>query len=137
MNVIYQIFLTVSNCLLSTNEILIILEHYFFGILYFDGIFSRSSKTKNLQTIIQNGCVDEVEAGSHPDDVPRHFNIKRSNVIKWVKNKSKIAAAAASSEYRNHLKIRLSTKYVELYKELEKKFKECRAKGYCISFAWL
>ena len=49
-------------------------------------------------------AVDKVEAGSHPDEVAQHFNINRSNVIKSVKNKSKIVPAA-SSEYRNHLEI--------------------------------
>ena len=42
-----------------------------------------------------------------------------------------------SLEYKSHLKIRRATKYVNLYKVLEKKFKGCRAKGYHISFAWL
>ena len=69
-------------------------------------------------------AADDVETSSHPDEVAQHFNISRSNVIKWVKNKSKIVAAA-SSEYGNHLTICRSTKYVKFYKELEKKFKEC------------
>lgn len=49
-------------------------------------------------------AADDVETSSHPDEVAQHFNISRSNVIKWVKNKSKIVAAA-SSEYGNHLTI--------------------------------
>ena len=72
----------------------------------------------------------------HPDEVAQNFNVSRSNVIKWVQQKEKLIDAA-KSEYKNHLKIRRATKYVNLYKALEKKFKECRAKGYRISFAWL
>ena len=64
------------------------------------------------------------------------FNVSRSNANKWVKQKQKLIDAA-KSEYKNHLKIRRVTKYVNLYKVLEKMFKECRAKGYRISFAWL
>ena len=80
--------------------------------------------------------VEEVEAGMHPDEVALSFNVSRSNVIKQVKQNQKLIDAA-KYEYKNHLKIRRATKYVNLYKVLEKKFKECRAKGYRISFAWL
>ena len=72
----------------------------------------------------------------HADEVALSFNVSRSNVIKWVKQKQKLIDVA-KSEYKNHLKTRRATKYVNLYKVLEKKFKECRAKGYRISFAWL
>ena len=70
------------------------------------------------------------------DEVALSFNVSRSSVIKWVKQKQKLIDAS-KSEYKNHLKIRPAAKYVNLYKVLEKKFKECRAKDYCISFAWL
>ena len=72
----------------------------------------------------------------HPDEVVLSFNVSRSNVIKWV-NQNRKLIDAAKSEYKNHLKVRRATKYVNLYKVLEKNFKECRAKGYRISFAWL
>ena len=72
----------------------------------------------------------------HPDEVALSFNVSRSNVIKWVKQKQKLIDAP-KSEYKNHLKIRRVTKHVNLYKVPEKKFKECRAKGYRTSFAWL
>ena len=72
----------------------------------------------------------------HPDEVALSFNVSRSNVIKWVKQKQNLIDAV-KSEYKNHLKIRRATKYVNLYKVLEKKFKERRAKDYRISFAWL
>ena len=72
----------------------------------------------------------------HPDEVALSFNVSRSNVIKWVKQKQKLIDAA-KSECKNHLKIRRATKYINLYKVLEKKFKECRVKGCRISFAWL
>ena len=72
----------------------------------------------------------------HPDEVALSFNVSRSNVIKWVKQKQKLIDAA-KSEYENNLKIRRAIKCVNLYKVLEKKFKECRAKCYRISFAWI
>ena len=72
----------------------------------------------------------------HPDEVAQNFNVSRSNVIKWVQQKEKLIDAA-KSEYKNHFKIRRTTKYVNLYKALKKKFRDCRAKAYCISFAWL
>ena len=83
----------------------------------------------------------------HPDEVAQNFNVSRSNVIKWVQQKEKLIDAA-KSEYKNHFKIRRATKYVNLYKALKKKFRECRAKAIsfvlvmvlswlCISFAWL
>ena len=71
-----------------------------------------------------------------PDKVAQNFNVSRSNVIKWVQQKEKLIDAA-KSECENHFKIRRATKYVNLYKALKKKFKECTAKAYCISFAWL
>ena len=80
--------------------------------------------------------IEEVEAGMHPDEVAQNFNVSRSNVLKWVQQKKK-QIDAAKSEYNNHLKIRRARNYVNLYKALRKMFKECRAKGYRISFAWL
>ena len=61
-----------------------------------------------------------------PDEVAQNFNVSRSNVIKWVQQKEKLIDAS-NSEYKNHLKIRRATKYINLYKALEKKFKKCRA----------
>ena len=43
---------------------------------------------------------------------------------------------ATKSEMKDHLKLRRSKKYLDLYRALEIKFKECRAKGYRISFAY-
>ena len=71
----------------------------------------------------------------HPDEVAQNVNGSRSNVINWVQQKEKLIDAV-KAEYKNHLKIRRA-KYVKLYKALEKKFKECRTKGYLISFARL
>ena len=93
-------------------------------------------KRRSYRPSFKLETVEEVEAGMHPDEVAQNFNVSRSNVIKWVQQKEKLIDAA-KSEYKNHLKIRRATKYVNLYKAIKKKFKECRAKGYCISFAWL
>ena len=55
----------------------------------------------------------------HPDEVAQNFNVSRSNVMKWVQQKEKLIDAA-KSEYKNHFKIRRTTKYVNLYKALKK-----------------
>ena len=74
----------------------------------------------------------------HPDEVAQNYNVSRSNVIKqvqqkenvikWVQQKEKLIDAA-KSEYKNHLKIKLAPKYVNLYKAPEKKFEEYKGKG--------
>ena len=93
-------------------------------------------KKRSYRPSFKLETVEEVEASMHPDEVAQNFNVNRSYVIKWVQQKEKLIGAA-KSEYKNHLKVRRATKYVNLYKALETKLKECRAKGYRISFAWL
>ena len=72
--------------------------------------------------------VEEVEAGMHPDEVAQNFNVSRSNVIKWVQQKEKLIDDA-KSEYKNHIKIRWATKYVNLYKALEKSLRNAELRS--------
>ena len=58
-----------------------------------------------------------------PDEVAQNFNVSRSNFIKRVRNKEKLIDAT-KTEYKNHFKINFATKYVSLYKALEKNFNE-------------
>ena len=64
----------------------------------------------------------------HPDDVAQNFNVSRSNVIKWVQQKEKLIDDA-KSEYKNHIKIRRTTKYVNLYKALEKSLRNAELRS--------
>ena len=72
----------------------------------------------------------------HPDEVAEKYKTNRTNIINWIQKKSELMEAT-KSEMKDHLKIRRSKKYLELYRALEIKFKECRAKRYRISFALL
>ena len=85
-------------------------------------------KRRSYRPSFKLETVEEVEAGMHSDEVAQNFNVSRSNVIKWVQQKEKLIDAA-KSENKNHLKIRRAAKYVNLYKDLEKKPKECSTKG--------
>ena len=85
-------------------------------------------KRRSYRPSFKLKTVEEVEAGMHLDEVAQNFNVSRSNVIKCVQQKEKLIDAA-KSEYRKHLKIRRATKYVNLYKALEKNSKECRARA--------
>lgn len=49
----------------------------------------------------------------------QNFNVSRSNIIKWVKNNEKLIDVA-KCKYKNHLNIRHPTKYVNLYRVLQK-----------------
>ena len=64
--------------------------------------------------------VEEVKAGMVTWWIGINFNINISNVIKWVKNKVKLIDVA-KPVCKNHFPIRRATKYVDLYKALEKK----------------
>ena len=108
-------------------EVSICVNNYIIYILL--GQPNRRSYRPSLKL----ATVEEAEVGMYPDEVDQNFNVSTSNVTKWVQQKKKLIDAA-KSEYKNCLKIRRATKYVNLHKALEKKFKECRAKGCRISF---
>ena len=83
----------------------------------------------NQQTTIILYCVKVVKIMTK---LPK-YGINRTLVIKWVKDKSRIASAA-ESEIKKHLKIRPVRKYQELYVKLLKLFKEAWKKGHGIGF---
>ena len=64
-------------------------------------------------TIQKSNVIDDFEAGVTHDELAVKYSINRSLVSKWMKNKSTIKRVAVS-EYRNHTKIRPSTKYQRL-----------------------
>ena len=57
-------------------------------------------------------------------------------VSKWVKDKKKITAAAATA-HKKLLKIRPGNKYSRLFSLLMTRFKNVRSKGYGVDFNWL
>lgn len=63
--------------------------------------------------------LEEVEDGIPTNEVVQNFNVSRSNIIKWVKNNEKLIDVA-KCKYKNHLNIRHPTKYVNLYRVLQK-----------------
>ena len=83
-------------------------------------------KRRSYRPSFKLESVEEVEAGMLPDEVAQNFNVSRSNVIKWVQHKEKLIDAAKS---RNYLKIRRETKYVNLYKALEKSLRNAEIRA--------
>ena len=83
-------------------------------------------KRRSYRPSFKLESVEEVEAGMLPDEVAQNFNVSRSNVIKWVQHKEKLIDAAKS---RNYLKIRRKTKYVNLYKALEKSLRNAEIRA--------
>ena len=83
-------------------------------------------KRRSYRPSFKLESVEEVEAGMLPDEVAQNFNVSRSNVMKWVQHKEKLIDAAKS---RNYLKIRRKTKYVNLYKALEKSLRNAEIRA--------
>lgn len=70
------------------------------------------------------------------DAIAEKYKINRSLVSKWVKDKKKITAAAATA-HKKLLKIRPGNKYSRLFSLLMTRFKNARSKGYGVDFNWL
>lgn len=70
------------------------------------------------------------------DAIAEKYKINRSLVSKWVKDKKKITAAAATA-HKKLLKIRPGNKYSRLFSLLMTRFKNVRSKGYGVDFNWL
>ena len=70
------------------------------------------------------------------DAIAEKYKINRSLVSKWVKDKKKITAAAATA-HKKLLKIRPGNKYSRLFSLLMTRFKNARSKGYDVDFNWL
>ena len=78
----------------------------------------------------------ERESGLTQDAIAEKYKINRSLVSKWVKDKKKITAAAATA-HKKLLKIRPGNKYSRLFSLLMTRFKNVRSKGYGVDFNWL
>ena len=80
--------------------------------------------------------VSNLEAGVSPKVLAQKHTISKSMLSMWRLNKGKIMLAA-SNDHKKLLKIRPSTKYAELYRDLRKVFLEARSKGHRVDFNWI
>ena len=67
----------------------------------------------------------------------KSFNLDKTKVSKWSKNKDNIIKAACDIRKKKLFKIHLYVKYQALYKEMYAQFTEARSKGYHVDFNWL
>ena len=79
-------------------------------------------KRRSYSAAYKLEAIQEVESGRKPDEVALQFGVHRTLIIEWVKDKVKIETVA-SSEFKEHLKIRPARKYKLLFAELLKVFK--------------
>ena len=71
------------------------------------------------------------------DDIAEQFRINQNMVSRWLKDQHTIMKDAASVHRKLFKKGRKSTKYVELYEQLWKTFKDAQARGIPVNFHWL
>ena len=81
-------------------------------------------------------AIHDYEGGVKQDVIAAKYNVNRSLVSKWCKDKTKILQCAAS-EHKKNLKIRPAKKYQEVYACLKEEFKTARSKGHRVNFGWL
>ena len=70
-------------------------------------------------------------------NIYKSFNLDKTKVSKWMKNKSSIIQVASEQQKKKLFKIRSGTKYLSLFWDLLGKFKDARSKGCHIDFHWL
>ena len=88
---------------------------------------------KSISNKFKARVIMEVEAGEKQSDVTDKFNIHKSQVSVWLKNKSKITRAAIA-ETKLMFKVQSAKKYNELYKGLRKNFLTAREQGHQVDF---
>ena len=99
----------------------------------------RGKDRRNKYTaIMKSNVIDEYENGATQDQLEEKYNINRSLVSKWSSEKERAKIKkAATSEYKNHTKIRPSIKYKELHKAMLLVFQQARNRGHHVNFGWL
>ena len=70
-------------------------------------------------------------------NIYKSFNLDKTKVSKWMKNKNSIIQAASEQQKKKLFKIRPGTKYQSLFRDLLGKFKDARSKGRHVDFNWL
>ena len=70
-------------------------------------------------------------------NIYKSFNLDKTKVSKWMKNKNNIIQAASEQQKKKLFKIRPGTKYQSLFQDVLEKFKDARSKGRHVDFSWL
>ena len=70
-------------------------------------------------------------------NIYKSFNLDKTKVSKWMKNKNSIIQAASEQQKKKLFKIRPGTKYQSLFRDLLGKVKDARLKGRHVYFNWL
>ena len=91
---------------------------------------------KSITNGFKARAIAAVASGEKPIDAAKKFNVNRSQISKWLKNKDVINKAAVK-ENKQLFKVRPTVKYNTLHDELEKLFLDARNKGHRIDFNWL
>ena len=69
-------------------------------------------------------------------NIYKSFNLDKTKVSKWMKNKNSIIQAASEQQKKKLFKIRPGTKYQSLIRDLLGNFKDARSKGLHVDFNW-
>ena len=91
---------------------------------------------RQYNSVFKAKIVSNLEAWVSPKVLAQKHTISKSMLSMWRLNKGKIMLAA-SNDHKKLLKIRPSTKYAELYRDLRKVFLEARSKGHRVDFNWI
>ena len=91
----------------------------------------------NRKSYDYNFKMEVVEVDAPIEDVALQFNIHKSLVSKWKKDKSVILDRAMDEHKKLMKKGRPSNKHKELFRRLYEKFKHARKIGRMVSFSWL
>ena len=95
-------------------------------------------RRRKYTAIMKSNVIDEYENGATQEQLEERYSINRSLVSKWSSEKERMKIKkAATSEYKNHTKIRPSVKYKELYKAMLEVFQKARNRGHHVNFGWL
>ena len=70
-------------------------------------------------------------------NICKSFNLDKTKVSRWMKNKNRIIQAASEQQKKKLFKIQPGTKYQSLFRDLLGKFKNARSKGHHVDFNWL
>ena len=67
----------------------------------------------------------------------KSFNLDKTKVSRWMKNKNSIIQATSEQQKKNLFKIQPGTKYQSLFRDLLGKFEDTRSKSRHVDFNWL
>ena len=67
----------------------------------------------------------------------KSFNLDKTKVSRWMKNKNSIIQATSEQQKKNLFKIQPGTKYQSLFRDLLGKFEDTRSKSCHVDFNWL